>query len=377
MSEDDIPEPDRLEDAPHPRAAARLFGQAAAEAAFLASTEGGRIHHGWLLTGPRGIGKATLAWRMARHLVTQGEAGPGLFGEAPAPPDSLDMDPEHPVFRRSLALGEPSILLCRRGWDEKAKRLKTQLTVDEVRRLKGFFQLSATEGGWRVAIIDAVDEMNPSAANALLKILEEPPARSVLLLVCHRPAAILPTIRSRCRELRLSPLGPEDMAEALGQAGFGSGPPDADLAALAAGSVGEAVRLLSDGGAELYRDLMALIAEAPGLDRLKAIALAETAAGRGKEARYDLIVRLLSLLIARLARLGAGAPPVALVQGEAELAARLVPGPEAARIWAEALQEITGKVAHARAVNLDPAGVILDMVLNIEKTAAEAGRRAA
>ena len=190
----DIEEPDRLPGAPHPRETAVLYGQAAAEAAFLEAAATGRLHHAWAITGPRGVGKATLAWRIARHLIA-GEAGP-----------TLDMAPDHPVFRQVAALAAPQLFLCRRPWDDKAERLRTAITVDEVRALKAFFQLSAADGGWRVAIVDAADELNGAAANALLKILEEPPANAVLLLVCHRPAALLPTLRSRCRELRCRPL---------------------------------------------------------------------------------------------------------------------------------------------------------------------------
>ena len=200
-------EPDRLPDAPHPRATAVLHGQDAAQARFLEAAAAGRLHHAWAITGPRGVGKATLAWRIARHLVA---------GENAA---TLDMAPDHPVFRQLAALGSPQLFLCRRPWDDKAERLRTAITVDEVRAMTGFFHLSATDGGRRVAIIDAADELNGAAANALLKLLEEPPARAVLLLVCHRPAALLPTLRSRSRVLRCAPLAPAPLAAALAAAG--------------------------------------------------------------------------------------------------------------------------------------------------------------
>lgn len=129
------------------------------------------------------------------------------------------MAPDHPVFRRTAALAEPRLFLARRPWDDKAKRLKTAITVEETRALKAFFQMSAAGGGWRVAIVDAADEMNPAAANALLKTLEEPPERALILLVCHQPARLLPTIRSRCRVLRCASLGAEDLASALAATG--------------------------------------------------------------------------------------------------------------------------------------------------------------
>jgi DNA polymerase III subunit delta' len=169
-------EPDRVEGAPHPRETPQIFGQAAAEAAFLDAFRGARLHHGWLLTGPRGVGKATLAWRIARFLLAQPTDGAGL-SDAPPPAETLSVAPDHPVARRVAALSEGRLLLLRRAWDDKNGRLRTQITVDEARKLREFLGLSAPDGGWRAVIVDAADELNPSAANALLKLLEEPPAR--------------------------------------------------------------------------------------------------------------------------------------------------------------------------------------------------------
>jgi DNA polymerase-3 subunit delta' len=243
MTDESLPEPDRIEGAPHPRDAAQIVGQHAAEAAFLDAFANGRLHHGWLLTGPRGVGKATLAWRIARFLLThEPDTGGGLFGDAPPAPQSLDVSHDHPVVRRMHSGAEPRLFLLRRAWDEEKKRLKTVITVDEVRRLKSFFQLSAADGGHRVAIVDAADELNTAAANALLKLLEEPPPGVTLLLISHQPSGLLPTIRSRCRELRLTTLSSVDLSIALQQAGV-EADNAAALAALSGGSAGEAIRL--------------------------------------------------------------------------------------------------------------------------------------
>lgn len=375
MSDEGLPEPDRVEGAPHPRETARLIGQGAAERAFLDVFNSGRLHHGWLLTGPRGVGKATLAWRIARFLLaTPEDTGGGLFGDAPVAPETLDIAPDHPVARRLLAGSEGRLFALRRAWDEEKKRLKTVITVDEVRRLKGFLSLSSADGGRRVVIVDAADEMNTSAANALLKLLEEPPAGVTILLVAHQPSGLLPTIRSRCRELRLVPLAPADLAEALTAAGSETEAADA-LAALSGGSVGEAVRLVNLDGIEAYAQIVALFQGVPQLDRLAAARLADSAGGRAAEARFDLLLTLMDLFLSRLARAGvAGAPIPEAAAGEAALLARLSPAPLAGRAWAELHHSLGARVRHGRAVNLDPGALLLDMILKIDETA---GRLAA
>ncbi len=365
MSDDTLPpEPDMIEGAPHPRHSKNLFGQNAAEMAFLDAYHGGRMHHAWLISGPKGVGKATLAWRIARFLLTQSDDTPPAATLAPA-------DPNHPVLHRMAVLAEPRLLLCRRGYDEKKKRLKTVITIDEVRKLKGFFNLSAADGGWRVAVVDAADELNSSAANGLLKILEEPPEKTVLLLVAHQPSMLLPTIRSRCRSLRCEALSEADMGKALAQVGRVEDMSPA-LAALSGGAPGQAVRLLSDDGVGLYGQIMALIGTAPGLAREQALALADKCTGRGNENRYALMLHLIDLALVRLARHGAGMAMVEAANGELALAARLAGNAAQARIWADLQQVISAKTGHARAVNLDPGQVILDTFLQIDSAARRA-----
>ena len=308
---EDLPEPDRLDGAPHPRETPRVIGQEAAEQAFLTAHNSGRLHHGWLLTGPRGLGKATLAWEIARFLLATppAAADDGLFG-APPPPLSLHIDPDHPVAHRMRALSEPGLFLLRRGGagsadSERDKALREgrfsdYIRVDEIRKLHAFFGLSAADGGRRVVIVDSADELNTQAANALLKMLEEPPARTTLLLLSHQPARLLPTIRSRCRTLRLSPLSPEDMAAALAQAGA-EVPPDQvePLTMLAEGSVGAAMRLLNNDGLALYREMLGLLGSLPALDRARLLSLSDSCAGKGKDDRLDLLLTLAGQLAAR------------------------------------------------------------------------------
>lgn len=366
MSEAEAPpEPDAVEGAPHPRHTAELFGQSHAQNAFLEAFNTGRLPHAWLISGPKGVGKATLAWQIARFLLTQG--GESLFG----PPADLAADPSNPVVHRMSALAEPRLMLCRRPYDPKTKRLRTAITIDEVRKLKGFFNLSAADGGWRVAIVDAADELNVAAANGLLKILEEPPEKVVLLLVAHQPSKLLPTIRSRCRALRCETLDEVDMGKALAQVGQADSMSPA-LASLSGGSPGQAIRLLGDGGVQLFEQIIGLINTAPGLDRGLALALADKCAARGNESTYALMLDLITLALVRLARHGAGMPMVEAATGELALAARLSSNADQARIWADLQQGLSAKTGHARAVNLDPAQVILDTFLQIDSAARRA-----
>lgn len=366
---DELPEPDRLEGAPHPRETARLIGQERAEAEFLQAHASGRMHSGWLVTGPRGVGKATLAWRIATFLLAQPAAAEaGLFGAPPAA-TTLEVSPDHPDARLVRSGAHPRLFLLRRGPNEKGDAIETQITVRHVRKLKGFFHLSATDGGHRVVIVDAADEMNPSAANALLKELEEPPARTTLLLVAHQPSRLLPTIRSRCRELRCGPLAPEAMREAVAQAGVEIAESHA-LAVLSGGSVGGAVALAAHGGLGLYADLVKLFTGLPRVDRPAALKLAEACAGRANEDRFVLTLDLIDLFLARVARAGLmGQPQAQGAPGEALLLARLAPDDRAARRWAQLAQDLGARARHGRAVNLDPAALILDMVFKIEETA--------
>ncbi len=365
----DFPEPDRIEGAPHPRETGHLFGHQAAQAEFLASHLSGRAHHAWLITGPQGIGKATFAWKIARFLLATPPDDGGMF--APPPPQTLDIPHDHPVARRLRALSEPGVFLLRRGLNDENKVPVQTILVKEVREMTKYFHLSLGDGGRRVCIIDSADDLNPNAANALLKLLEEPPARVTFLLLSHAPFRLLPTIRSRCRELRLTSLTPQDLSDALTAAGGTLDPADRiPLAELAGGSVGEAFRLTNTDGLDLYAKLVTTFATLPRLDRPRALALTDIGAGRANAARFDLILTLLDLFLVRLARAGTTAqtPPEA-APGESALIARLSPTPEAARHWADLAQTLGNRARRGKAVNLDPASLLMDMVLKIDDAA--------
>ena len=194
-----------------PRENETLIGHEAAEQVLIDAAVSGRLAHAWLLTGPRGIGKATLAYRFARYLLAQGERVEG----AAAHPISLALDPSNPVFRRIAAGGHADLRTVERTVNVRTGRMREEIVVDDVRGAGAFLRLTPAEGGWRVVIIDSADELNQSAANAVLKVLEEPPERAVLILVSQSPARLLATIRSRCRRLVLRPLAETEVAGLL------------------------------------------------------------------------------------------------------------------------------------------------------------------
>ena len=191
------PESDVFAGARHPRNAERLIGHEAAEAEMLSAYREGRLAHAWLIGGPEGVGKATLAWRFAQFLFANPDPN------APAVRDARDLttDPKSPAARHLGSLAHPDFSLVRRVWQTDKKKFYSEIRVDDIRDALQVFQMSAAFGGWRICLVDCAEDLNANGANALLKMIEEPPARSLILIVSHRPGQVLPTIRSRCRRL--------------------------------------------------------------------------------------------------------------------------------------------------------------------------------
>ena len=355
--------------APAPRTNPELLGHDAAEEALRRLFALGRPPHAVLLSGPRGIGKATLAFRLARFVLARGvgeEASPTLFGEA----TGLAIAPESGTFRRVASGGHADLLTVERAYDPRRRRLRGEIVVDDTREIAAFLRLTPAEGGWRVVIVDAADEMNRNAANALLKILEEPPRRALLLLVAHSPGRLLPTIRSRCRRFPLAPL-PDAVVRRL-LARYRPELPEpqaATLTALAGGSIGRALDLAASGGVELYQSVLALLLREPAIDpaALHAFAdrLARVEAEEGYRAVEELLSRLLAgLAVAEVRRPAAGEP----FPGVANVLRRLGGRAPAAR-WAELRDEIGQSFARTDALNLDRKQTILGAFFAIEAAA--------
>jgi DNA polymerase-3 subunit delta' len=275
------PESDLFEGAPHPRLTTWLVGHAAAEAAMLAAYREERLAHAWLIGGSEGIGKATLAWRFARFVL----AHPDPRAPEVRAARDLSTPPEHPTARQLAAMAHPDFALIRREWNPKSKSFFGEIRIDDVRAGLKVFQLSSGSGGWRVAIVDSADDLNRSSANALLKMIEEPPPRSLILLIAHRPGRVLPTIRSRCRRLPLDPLAPAQIREIvawLGPPWDAIGPEKvAEAAARADGSARETLRRLDPEGQGLEALIEATLARLPGADALAIHRLADAVTARG------------------------------------------------------------------------------------------------
>ncbi|HUS98476.1 MAG TPA: DNA polymerase III subunit delta', partial [Hyphomicrobiaceae bacterium] len=259
-----VPEADALDGFPHPRLAERLFGHTAAEAMLAEAACSERLHHGWLMTGASGIGKATLAYRFAKFLLSRAN-------DRTQAPGSLDCDPAGRGARQVVSLSHPGLLVIRRPYNFKDKRFKASITIDEVRRLRDFLGHKSADGSWRVVIVDPVEDMNANAANALLKSLEEPPARCVFLLVTSEPGRLLPTIRSRCRRLQLSSLTDTELDEAarasIAASDGTEAPGEQDwqrLRSLSGGSVRRFLSLASTDGIKISQRLDAIFSSLGG-----------------------------------------------------------------------------------------------------------------
>ena len=265
---EEIVETDRLEGQPHPRESHALIGQGDALARAARAIRAGRTPQAWMITGPPGIGKATLAYRIARYMLRYGATDKG--------PEDLAVAPNDPVSLQVAAGAHPGLLLLKRGLNPDTGKLMTVVGVNEIRKLAGFFGMTSGAGGWRVAIVDTADDMNDAAANALLKALEEPPSRAMLMLLANAPGRLLPTIRSRCQRLDLRPLGEAELTKALAER-----LPDLDdseraaLAKLSGGSIGAALSLASEDGLALAAEAERLIDRAASPDLAATLSLAE------------------------------------------------------------------------------------------------------
>ena len=296
-----------------PRQMKDCLGHESVERALLEMIEKDRLPHALIFAGPQGIGKSTMAFRLARYLFKKGKdsnsADGGLFGDSLPKEDvnSLVIDPSESVFWKVASGGHPDLLTIERLFDDKKSRLKASVEVDEVRRITPFMRMTASQGGWRIVVVDDADTMNRSAQNAILKILEEPPPNALLILVCHRLGAMIPTIRSRCRVIPFSPLSKEDFVSLIRQEHGSLPQSDTDvLFNISGGSVGQGLRIADEGGLEAVEKITALLYGWPRWQWSQIHLLAESMGRQGQEdklrAFQDVLLWMVDSLLRAKAR---------------------------------------------------------------------------
>ncbi len=334
-------EPDRYGLTPHPRERFDLVGHGEAERAFLDAWRAGRLHHAWLIGGPRGIGKATFAYRVARFLLANPDPA-----AAPAVRD-LAVAPDHPVARKVAALSHPDLVVLRRTPGTDKKGPSSTIAIDSVRRALAVFASTAGAGGYRICIVDSAEDLNVASANALLKVVEEPPPRSIFLIVSHSPGRVMATIRSRCRKLTLGELAPDEIetvVEGLGAPWDAIEPGlRARAAALAQGSVQGALELLDEERIALVERVRAMLARLPALDMREVLGLAELCAGRDGEEAFAALMATIDMFVTQTIHARA-----------AEGAARLAPLVE---VW----EKSRGAAREAQVLNLDRRPLVLSI----------------
>jgi DNA polymerase-3 subunit delta' len=300
------PESDLYPGAPHPRVATRLIGHARAEAALLEAYRSEKLAHAWLIGGPEGVGKATLAWRFARFLLSRPDPKAAEVVEA----RDLGVDLGGHAARQVLASAHPDLVALRRNWNPQSKNFFSEIRVEDVRHALQLFQKSAGAGGWRICIVDSAEDLNRAGANALLKMIEEPPPRSLFLIVAHKPGQVLATIRSRCRRLTLERLGVDEIAaviSGLGDPWSGFAPAAlASAAAKANGSVREALKRVDPAAGEIGAMIEAAVAQLPDPDFRDIHKLADAVSARGAGDAFDSLMNAIYDWLALRARNGQG-----------------------------------------------------------------------
>lgn len=330
---------DTLEGIPEPAENPLLVGHDEEASRLAAAYRSGKLHHALILSGPRGVGKATFAFHLAHHLLKYPDRGT-------APETLAGREPDSALHRMIASGAHPGVLYLTRPLNEKTKAFRSAVTVEEIRRVNRFLSMTSHDGGYRIVIIDPADDMNSNAANALLKNLEEPPSRTLFILISHAAGGLLPTIRSRCQTVRLHGLQPDDLARVL--AGFGMVVNDSDgLAARAGGSVREAILLTEHGGLEIAGALETIV-QAGRFDAAAATKLADAVAGRDQAIPFALFNAH------ALDRVGAQATAAAL-------AGDLVRAEALSVLW----QETSRTIVETETYNLDKRQHVIGLVRRI------------
>jgi len=328
-----------------PRSNPMFFGHEQAKELLLEGYTSGKLAHGWLISGPRGIGKATLAYHFARMLL--------------AGSDAMDIGESDPVFRRMIADSHSDFRVVEPIFDPKKEEAAREITIEQAREIGQFLSLTPGESKWRVVIVDSIDALNVKAANAILKILEEPPPQAILMLISHNPGALLPTIRSRCRQLRLNGLTDAEFGKILRNIA-----PEIDSSLLPAlremsdRSPGIALELFEQEAMDVYADIVRIVSSLPKLDAKKLHSFADSMGTGQVHAQWRLFMHLMLFLLATTVKSASGGGTNPIIDGEGAAIAQLC-ALHSAATWAVRWQQSQEQFLLAYRRHLDYKQVII------------------
>lgn len=367
----------------HPKQSLTLEGHETCENLFLDAFNADKIHHAWLFTGPKGVGKATFAWRVAKFLLAHGQkidAGDSLFGDSLPSTDytSLTVSQDHDSLARVLAGTHSDVQEIILSAHKDTGKMRREIGVDTIRALINFSSQTSSEGGWRIAIIDSVDDLNTAAANALLKLLEEPPKQTILMLVSHAPGKLLPTIRSRCRQLKFNSLPLQTIQNILLRHFPDlSESEQTSLSILSEGAPGKACSYAASDALTIYRDCIELFSSMPQLNVPLVHRLADKLSSVKNERAYDLFVELFHFITMRLMRMTAtGESPAAVTNTEIDAlksVASKLPLEQQLDLW----EKTSELFIRANTVHLDRKQLVINIFSDLAMALAKVGNRQA
>jgi DNA polymerase III subunit delta' len=330
-----------------------LIGHEESEKIFLDAFISGKLHHAWILHGIEGIGKATLAYKIARFLISGIGEGGGMLNETPT---SIDLSDIHETFRVNSSQACPDLLVVEREFDEKKGKYKKEITVDNIRKINEFMHKTSSDGNYRVIIVDGADKMNRNSQNAILKVLEEPPAKTIILLTANNIGAFLPTIKSRCRSLKLNPLSSENISELLTR--FCPTITDEEkqkIALLSEGSIGEAMQIHTSDGLQVYEDLLALLSK--NLDTKQLHKFCEEYGNSKNDDKYQLLTKMLESFLSKRILSSAKGCPIENILG----IENVILDDIAVETLIKMQEDIKKLISDAEISNLDRSNVLLYM----------------
>ena len=356
-------ESDKLAGVPHPRFSRFAVGQDKVKQQFLNAYGQGRTHHAWLMCGAKGVGKATLAWNLIKFLLSS----PGGTKVAN---DDLHINHADPIIARIEALSEPHLRLVRKNFEPTTKRVKAEITVDNIRELVEFFEFTSPDGKPRIAIIDSIDDLNINASNAFLKLLEEPPEHSYFFLISHSPESLLPTIRSRCLAVQCLKLSDSQQLQLLNEFGFISDDHSKTVVSISQGSVGEAIRIISQNGLAIYSSIVETYKNLPEFDVARILDIAAQTEGVGRQEMVETINKLTIQFVARLIKTGVrGRSENEVFAGENIILYKLAPNRDKSLEWASLYAKMVANVNVYRDSNIDGFSQVFENLVNIKLTA--------